>query len=260
MLVIGLAAPVVSVVDQDLAPVAGAIAGVWIFFGRTILQFLQAAKTTAAAATQELFDFYVFGMPSTVQRSTVPSVETIAEFAGPDGKIDEAARKQKLLAWYPFRDQDAGVVSVAVAQRANASYTDRLLQSTVTTWAILTTVWVIALVGVGVAAELSLGKILVGVLMPVLPAFLDVVEYVLGIQKSKKLRRDLVRTIEERLRETSRPVEPTELLVWQDTLYDLRRTTPQVPNFVYWLHRKKNKQAMESAAAQIGDEVNGGNP
>src|SRR4051794_14038777 len=74
MLVIGLVAPLVSVVEPDLAVAAGAVAGAWIFLGRTSLQSLQARKTTAAAATQEQFDFFVFGMPDSVHRSTLPNM------------------------------------------------------------------------------------------------------------------------------------------------------------------------------------------
>jgi hypothetical protein len=63
MLVIGLAAPVVSVTNPDLAVWAGAVAGLWIFLGRTVLVFVQSAITAKAAATQEQFDFYVYEMP-----------------------------------------------------------------------------------------------------------------------------------------------------------------------------------------------------
>jgi len=53
MVVIGLGAPVVSVTEPDLAVVAGAVAGLWIFLGRTALIFAQTATGAKAAAIQE---------------------------------------------------------------------------------------------------------------------------------------------------------------------------------------------------------------
>src|SRR3954454_2884839 len=53
LLLVGLAAPVVSVIRPDLALWMGAIAGLWIFVGRTLLRWRVSELTTRGAATQE---------------------------------------------------------------------------------------------------------------------------------------------------------------------------------------------------------------
>lgn len=255
MLVIGLAAPVVSVIWPDLAVVSGAVAGLWIFLGRTVLVFAQSATTAKAAAIQEQFDFYVFGMPTSIERSTLPSMEEIAVVAGPDAGLRDVASGEKLLDWYPINGDDAGTVTVAISQRANASYADRLLHTTVTVWAVAAATWIALLIALSVIAGLSLLTFLVGVLLPILPAFLDVLEYVVGILKAARGRGDLARSIELRLRGAGETVDGSDLLVWQERLYDLRRSTPQVPDLIYKIKRAANERAMKSAASQLGRQT-----
>jgi hypothetical protein len=252
MIIIGLAAPVVSVIWPSLAVVAGAIAGLWLFLGRTLLVLVQASATSKAAAVQEQFDFYVFGMPHITERSALPSLEEIAAIAGPDDQVQSEAGKEKLLDWYPVNDTDAGAVSVAIAQRANASYTDSLLRSTAIAWAVATASWAIVLVVASLVARLPLSTFLLGIVLPVLPAFLDVVRYITGVWRSARDRADLARAIESRLVGT---VESADLLVWQERMYELRRSAPEVPDFVYKLKRKVNERAMKSAARQLSDKA-----
>jgi len=252
MLVIGLAAPVVSVMNPDLAVWAGAVAGLWIFLGRTVLVFLQSAITAKAAATQEQFDLYVYGMPESIDRSTLPSLEEIAKIAGADDRLEAVALKEKLLAWYPIKKTDSGIVSVAISQRANASYADRLLRTTAITWGVATAIWCVVLVAASFVAELSLLQFLAGVLLPLLPAFLDIVQYVVGIWRAARDRGDLARSIEQRLRGNEDGIEPNDLLVWQERLYGLRTSTPEVPEFIYKFQRNANEKAMHSAAGQLG--------
>lgn len=257
MVVIGIGAPVVSILWPSLAVASGAIAGLWLFLGRTLLVFLQSATTTKAASVQEQFDFYVFQMPDNANRSTLPSLEDIAKVAGPDDQIRAVAEKEELIDWYPIEAGDDGALSVAVAQRANASYTDSLLRTTAIVWAVATGVWVIILVIVSVLLGLTLPGFLLGVAFPVLPAFLDVVQYVAGVWRSATARRDLAQVITAHVTGTDGRVEGQDLLVWQERLFDLRRTAPEVPDLLYKIRRKVNERAMHSAARQLSERAKG---
>jgi hypothetical protein len=255
MLVIGLAAPVVAVIEPDFAVWVGGVAGLWLFVGRTALVFVQSATTARAAATQEQFDFYVYGMPSSIDRTTLPPLEEIAKIAGADDQLKVIATEEKLIKWYPIKAADSGIVSVAISQRANASYADRLLRTTAITWGVVTAVWAVALIVASVIAALPLLTFIAGVLLPLLPAFLDIVQYVVGIWRAARDRGDLARSIEEKLRGIGSAIEPSDLLVWQERLYGLRTCTPEVPDFIYKLQRKANERAMHSAARQLADKA-----
>ncbi|MDH6242704.1 S-4TM family putative pore-forming effector [Mycobacterium sp. OTB74] len=255
MVVIGIGAPVASILWPSLAVVSGAVAGLWLFLGRTLLVFVQGTVTTKAASVQEQFDFYVFQMPDNAQRSTLPSLEDIAKVAGPDGQIRAEAEKEKLLDWYPIDSGDDGAISVAVSQRANASYTDGLLRTTAIVWAVATVVWVVTLIVVSIVLKLSLSGFLLGVALPVLPAFLDVVQDVAGVWRSAAARRDLAQVIEARITGTDGRIDGQDLLVWQERLFDLRRTAPEVPDLLYKIRRKVNERAMHSAARQVSSRA-----
>jgi hypothetical protein len=255
MLVIGLAAPVVSVVWPNLAVVSGAVAGLWIFLGRTVLMSAQSTATAKAAAIQEQFDFHVFGMPASIERSTLPSLEEISAIVGPDSRLRAVATDEDLIDWYPIDRGDTGTAAVAISQRANASYSDSLLRTTAVVWVILTAVWIVALVVASAVVGISLVTFLVGVLLPILPAFLDVVEYVAGMRKAARGRGDLARSIEQHLKGNKGTIDGNDLLVWQERLYELRRSTPQVPDLIYKIKRAANERAMKSAASQLGKQA-----
>ncbi len=255
MVIIGIGAPVVAVLWPPLAVVSGAVAGAWLVLGRTLLLLLQGALTDKAASTQEQFDFYVFQMPDTAKRSTLPSLEDIAKVAGPEDQIRAVAETENLLNWYPVDADDDGTVSVALSQRANASYTDSLLRSTAIVWAVATIVWIVVLVLVSVVMGLSLSAFLLGVVLPVLPAFLDVVQYVVGVWRSASERRGLAQAIESQITRTENSIEGQDLLVWQERLFDLRRSAPEVPEFLYKFRRKVNERAMHSAARQLSERA-----
>ncbi|MDN5697716.1 MAG: S-4TM family putative pore-forming effector, partial [Rubrobacter sp.] len=255
MAFIGTAAPIVSVVRPDLAVVAGAVAGVWIFLGRTLFIFAQSSTVTKAAAIQEQFDFFVYGMPGNIDRSALPSLEEIAEIAGPDSELRDTARREQLFAWYPIDESDSGSVTVAISQRANASYAYRLLKVTAVVWASLTLLWSIVLIVFSVLVELSLLQFIAGVFLPILPAVLDIVQYVFGIWQAARDRRDLADSIQERLEGAGGVVDGQDLVAWQEHLYGLRQSTTQAPDFVYKIRRKANELAMHSAARQLGDKA-----
>ncbi|SHI21232.1 S-4TM family putative pore-forming effector [Streptomyces sp. 3214.6] len=254
-MVIGLGAPVISVIWPDLAVVSGAIAGLWIFLGQSVLISAQSAGVNKAAAVQEQFDFYVFGMPSSVDRSTLPSIEEIATVAGPDPELRQTATDEKLLDWYPVDSSNSGILTVAISQRANASYSDRLLRSTAIVWTSLTVIWAVALIVTTVVYDLSLATFLVGIVLPVLPSFLDVVRYVVGIRRAARDRGDLTRSIEIRMRGSTDSIEGNDLLVWQESLYELRRSTPLVPDLIYKMKWAVNEGAMKTAASQLSQQA-----
>jgi hypothetical protein len=124
-------------------------------------------------------------------------MEELSAIAGPDSRLRAVATDEDLIDWYPIGPGDTGTVTVAISQRASASYSDRLLRTTAVVWAIVTAAWIVALIVVSAIVGISLVTFLVGVLLPVLPAFLDVVEYVAGMRKAARGRGDLARSIEQ---------------------------------------------------------------
>lgn len=251
MLVIGLAAPIVAVIWPQSSVVLGSIAGAWLFLGRTLLMHVQKKSTEQAAAVQEQFDFYVYEMSAGTPRPKLPSLEDISLAAGPDSELAVVAAREKMLGWYVVADDDPGAVAVAIAQRSNAAYSYRLLRFTGIIWSVVAVIWAGALTTICVVTGLTLVTFLLGVVLPLLPAFLDVTEYIVGIVRSARDREALYREIESRIGNTDEPITGENLRVWQESLFELRRDTPTVPDLIYKLQRGRNEAAMSAAASQL---------
>lgn len=250
LLILGVAAPFISILIPGSAVAVGAITGIWLFVGRTFLTAAEVRTMTNAAAVQEELDLYIFQMPVTIERASRPTIED-TELLVRDGKgLRGAARRERLIDWYDVDPSHPGGETIAIAQRANASYTDRLIRTAVTVWAIVTVVWLAILLTWSALSELTFGLILLGVLLPVLPAVLDVADYLRSTWRAAHDRTDLARTIESRL-EDEEPISGQELISWQTQLYDLRRTTPQVPDWLYKMTRKRNEAAMHAASKRF---------
>lgn len=255
ILVIGVGGPFISLLTPPAAVTIAAITGVWLFAGRTILSWLEARTMVKAACVQEELDQYLFGMPETIDRSERPSPEDIAVLTDDKKPLTQVAKAEKLLDWYTVDVASSGITTIAIAQRSNAAYTDRLIRTTVTVWAVAAGLWLIALITWSSLSGITLANFLLGALFPVLPAFLDVTDYVLNTWKAARDRADLASTITKRFTRSDQSIEPQDLLVWQERLFDLRRTTPQVPNWLYKLTRRKNESAMNRAAAQLSRQA-----
>lgn len=250
LLVLGVAAPFVSILIPGSAVAVGAITGIWLFVGRTFLTAAEVRTMTKAAAVQEELDLYIFQMPETIERTSRPTIEDIELLVRDKEGLRAAARRERLVDWYDVDPSHPGAETIAIAQRANASYTDQLIRTAVTVWAIVTVVWLAVLLTWSSLSELAFGLILLGVLLPVLPAVLDVADYLRSTWRAAHDRADLARTIESRL-EDQEPIIGQELISWQTQLYDLRRTTPQVPDWLYKITRKRNEAAMHAASNRL---------
>lgn len=116
--------------------------------------------------------------------------------------------------------------------------------------------WAITVIALSLKLGLSLETFLLAVVLPLLPAFLDLVEFWRGYVSASHDRKATVAEIESSVKtDDGFGSLPDKILVWQERIYDLRRSTPLVPDFVYWIARKGNERAMHSAARQLGNKA-----
>lgn len=248
--ILGVAAPFISLLIPVSAVTVGAITGVWLFVGRTLFFAAEVRTMKKAAAVQEALDLYIFGMPVTIERAARPTVEEIELLVSDKRGLRATARAERLIDWYSIESAHPGADTVAIAQRANAAYTDRLIRTAVKIAAFLTALWMALLVLWSALSGLEFGNVLLGLIFPVLPAVLDVMDYLRGSWRAAEERADLARAIESRLA-GNQPIIGQELISWQTQLYNLRCTTPQVPDFVYKLSRRRNERAMSAASRAL---------
>ena len=250
--VIGVVAPILTVVVPEAAVVVGAVAGVWIFLSRTWFSSVEQGLAAKGADIQEQFDQLVFEMPARVTRVPSASMEEIVRLAGDDKAVLANANKERIKDWYPLDTRVNGAISIAIAQRANAAYSERLLNANANVWLVTTVVWSGAAVITSLIVGLTLPQFLLGVALPLMPALLDVWEQYRSTKRAGEVRRTMADDIEKAVRgREDRELASEDLLLWQDQMYELRRRSPQVPNLVYKRARARNEQAMKAAAAEL---------
>ena len=129
-----------------------------------------------------------------------------------------------------------------------------MLNANANVWLVTTLAWSGAAVISSLVVGLTLPQFLLGVALPLLPALLDVWEQFLSTKRAGAVRRAMADDIEKAIRgRNDREIAPEDLLVWQDQTYELRRSSPQVPNLVYKRARDRNERAMKTAAAELAD-------
>lgn len=249
---IGVAAPILTVTVPSAAVAVGALAGVWIFLSRTLFSSAEQERAAKAADIQEQFDLRVFKMPHQVSRVPSASMEEISALVGDDASALREIDNERLRSWYPFDSRLNGTTSIAIAQRANAAYSERLLNANANVWLAITVLWSCAAVIVSLVVGLSLSAFLLGVALPLLPALLDVWDQYRSTKRAGAVRRSTADDIERYVRgQADRELAPEDLLLWQDQLYELRRRAPQIPNLVYKRARPRNERAMNAAVAEL---------
>lgn len=249
---LGVTAPLVAVFMPSLAVEVAAAAGLWIFLSRTVFKTFEATREAKAASIQEDFDLLVFGMPEIATRDPRATPEELADLAGPADQITAAAASESLTGWYPLDLELDGLASIAIAQRSNAAYSERLQTLNANCWLAVVGIWLIVAVALSFAFNVSSTTFMLGVVLPVLPAVLDVLDQWRQARSAAADRRSMAADIEAAIRGTAgQALSGDDLLVWQERLYGLRRHSPQVPNLIYRRTRQRNERAMNAAAADL---------
>jgi hypothetical protein len=248
---IAITAPLIALKWPPASLAVGAVAAGWLAIGRHIFIKLEDRYNRQGAAVQEQFDTYVFDMPEIAVRPELPSLEDISRIAGSDTELRAKARGESLLDWYPVDSQNTGLSTVAINQRANATYSEALLKVTSRLWMGLIVGWTITLCAISMAIGLSFTIFLLAVFLPLASPIIELFEYWRSIRLAASERGALGKEIEDKLKHGE--VTGEELIIWQTRMYDLRVTMPQVPNLLYKWQRKTNERAMKTAAGQLSD-------
>lgn len=249
--IVAVAAPLIAAFAPDASIAAGAVAGGWIFLSRTLFNWFDRWYSARGAVVQEMFDEYVFGLTNLPRRSVQVSPEDIQRRVG-KRPLREQVDDEDLLGWYPLDTSVDGVAAVAIAQRSNAAYAERLQYLNASRWLAATIIWMAIAVGVALVTNLSLAAFLIGVALPILPVFLDLFEQWRSVRQSSADRRALAASIEAVIKSPTATVKLADKIpLWQDQLFTLRRDAPQIPNLLYKKTRTANEATMNQVAKQM---------
>jgi hypothetical protein len=231
-----------------LGALLGAIAGAWVFMSRLLLEPLKQGYQLKGAASQELFDCDVLGLPWNEALVRVPSDEEIRKASAgfkSDGKNDTHR------GWYPTETSIAWPKSVVTCQRSNAVWARREHHAYGVFLIAMAVAWAIFGIILALVHGASLADYLTTLALPSLPAVLDASEL------SKKhleasARRQLLEDETNKLFDQE-DVSHEALREVQDQLFDLRRDAPLVAGWFYRILSKSYETDMRYAAEERSD-------
>lgn len=254
---IAVAAPLIAAFWEPLAVWVAAVAAGWYILNRVVFRRLERREATRGATAQELFDTAVFGMPTIAVREPRLLPEDVARVVGRGyPRRRQAFAEEKLRNWYPIQTSLPGRVAIAIAQRGNLTYTRRLLQRHAMLWLWLLCGWAVTAIVIALCFEFSLAMFLLAVALPVMPPLVDAWEEYSQIRVAGREREALANEIEDAVRsDTASPISPQQLLTWQGQLFALRRDSPLVPDWLYWLLRDRAEAEMSEAAETIDETL-----
>lgn len=183
MLVLAILAPVILFWHKDWADVVGAIAGLWVLAGRTILSWIEDHFILKGVTVQEQFDVELFDL------------DWNDALAGSKAELEDihgAAKKNTnkgLKNWYPdVVDQAPWPLNVIICQRSSAVWGRR--DHFVYAYFVLGlgAAWFIAGLVMFAAAHVTLADYLIIVFLPSQPAFLDTIDLYRGHLAQSKAR------------------------------------------------------------------------
>jgi hypothetical protein len=238
-IVFALIAPVVLLFDPDLGPTLGAIAALWLFVARLVLEPIRHAYQLKGATAQELFDCDVLGIEWNAALTRPLANEEILQA----GRSIERAN----MRWYPAGGADDWPASVLICQRSNAVWARR--QHNAYGWLLagVAAGWVVIGIAIAVVHGASLGEYLTTIALPSLPAVLDGTELSRGHRDTAARRGELEERADALLISSAVPQDLRDI---QDQVFELRKDAPLVPQWFYNLVKTRYEEGMQYAAAQ----------
>ncbi|ARU41198.1 hypothetical protein CCB80_08650 [Armatimonadetes bacterium Uphvl-Ar1] len=255
--VVAVSAPVLTAYDEHLAVTLATVASVWYVFNIALFKYLERRGAARGAIIQEEFDMKIFCMPMIAAREPRILPEDMVALKMPSRRAMYSI--EKLRDWYPIETNSPGRVAIAIAQRANAAYTRRLLLWYASLWLVVLIVWAFVAVWIGLFRDFSLATFLLAVVIPILPPLVDAWEEFTVVRLASREREALANEIHDAIAvDAVNEILPEQLLAWQSQLFSLRRDAPLVPDWLYKLLRNRNEREMLAAANDMSTKFKGG--
>jgi len=214
-----------------------------------ILTGIETSRVRQAATVQEELDTHLFRLP---WNRTLVGAEVAPEF------INRAVSgyrggEDKIRDWYPDPSGAPYPKDVLLCQRTNLVWGVRL-QSTYA-YALLALTLGYLLIGLWVGRHENLPAYAVAILVPALPALLEAIDTYRRHTESVREKTELLAHVEDLLHDKSKATRPTQTVDAcrrvQDAIYLLRSTKPLVPDWWYWLWRKRFDMDARAAVHEL---------
>lgn len=245
---LAVASPIVVLNFPSAGKWLGALAGGWIFASRTFLAWLEDRSVEDARRAQEEFDCEVLGIPPNPAIPSGISLEKVVAAA------ERYRKPERLRAWYPTETLTDGPRDAMICQRSSVAWGQRMHTEYLVLVAFLAVGVAAGGAGVGIAEDLKLEDYLVAILLPSLPALLDIVDLAQSHLRAAVVKGDLERQMTELLSRDG-TIDEKVCRAFQDRIFIQRGADPVVAELYYKVRRKAYERHMKEAAATLAQRA-----
>jgi SMODS-associating 4TM effector domain len=255
---IAAASPFIVLFSDQAGKWLGAAAGAWIVLSRVVLRPAEQRRSALGAAAQEEFDTYVLGLPWNDSRRPRPSAHRISSATRRYFRRSNRGRRLALTDWYSDPQTAKPPYDVLLCQLANLSWSARLHGEWTNLMGAAIAIWIVLGVVVGQLEGLSLLDYLVALLLPSLPAAIDVLD-AHDAHRRHVAKRDEAEARAAQLWEEGVSGRSTASIadcrLIQDAIWELREEPIVVPDWYYRLRRKAFEADMQSVSDRLIEEA-----
>ena len=245
-LFIAIVGPIVTSLDEKLTPWVGLIAVIYLFVNVFVLEKLEAAKKLNAAKFQELFDVCILELPwNQIVTGHKPDHEFIPSILHSTSNV----KVDGLLNWYAM---DVGKVPLNLGrflcQRTNAWWDTKLRQIYIFGLVGVLLLTLVMAVVIGVCLDLTVTKLLLGIVVPLLPFAEVSVRQIKDNTETARTTEELRTSIDLEIAKLleGETVENANILsrVFQDQIFRHRMKCPTVFDWLYNVAKKGQEDQM----------------
>jgi hypothetical protein len=242
-IVFALAAPITALFNEPLALYLAALAGLWLFVSRLLLQPEARRAQRRAASLSDRFDSDVFGLG--ISPAGLVSDEEVSS-------LSQGRPLGPYRDWYPSDTVADWPASVLICQRSSAVWSRR--QHEISAYIIAAEAFLVFCAGVVLAlvTERTLGAYLSVVLLPSLPVLLDCAELARAQLGASKSRARVERRVDSQLDNVHR-VSNRDLRANLIELGSIRAGDARSPTWLYRILRSQFERDMIYVAGLRGD-------
>lgn len=219
-----------------------------------LLVTLKDSLQKQAAAIQESFDCYVFGLDWPELKAEKPDPEDVEE-------LSAGFNTDSLKNWYP---PTVGTLvhhaAVAVCQRSNSRWDAKLRRKYRTTLLVLATILVLSLIAIALGKDLVFHDLVLVVLAPALPvvlwAFREATDQKEAAERADRLK-EFGNELWSKILDGSLSAQPAmrQSRLFQDAILAHRQRSPMVFDWFYRLFRKPFEEQMGHSADEMIEEA-----
>lgn len=256
---LAIGGPFLTSLDSQISVYVAILAVAYLLLDNLLLQKIESSQKITASKVQELFDINVLELSwNNIVTGKQPDKEIIASILSKNSDRDYKALQ--LVDWY---SSDVSKVDLStgrfLCQRSNVWWDSSLRKKYLNFLYLSSAIVALGLIIAGIALDLTIGVLIIGVVLPVIPLIELLIKQINEHHGSDCCSTDLKDNLNDTLTRiiNGEVINNPESLArtYQDEIYRHRSKCPMVFDWMYWIFKDKQEEQMQFSVSKTVKEI-----